>query len=155
MDILIILLLVLFAIFLVVVEALLLPGVTIAAVGALASGIYASVLTAQLYGFGAGVTVFMVALVLSMITMVICIRKKNLSKISLKVNSDSVIPSVRESVMLGAHGVTSTRLAPMGTIIVDGNFIEAKSVGGFVDQKIAVKVIGYEDNMVLVEKINQ
>lgn len=154
MDIFIILLLILLAIFLVVVETLLLPGVTIAAIGAFVAGIYASYLTFSLYGLGYGIAVFMLALVLSIIVVFICVKKRNISKMSLKVNSDSVVPSVRDQVKLGECGVASTRLAPMGTVLVNGSYVEAKSTGGFVDQKTAVKIIGYEDNMVLVEKLN-
>lgn len=153
MDVLIILLLILLAIFLVVVETLLLPGVTVALIGAFAAGIYATYLTSSLYGFGMGIAVFLLTLVLSLIALLICVKKRNISKMSLKVNSDSVVPNVREQVNIGACGVASTRLAPMGTALIDGQYAEAKSVGGFIDQKTAVKVIGYEDNIILVEKI--
>ena len=50
MDIIVIVLLVVLAIFLVVVEVLLLPGVTVAAFGALAAGIYAAYLTYDIAG---------------------------------------------------------------------------------------------------------
>lgn len=153
MDILIILLLIFLAIFLVVVETLLLPGVTIAALGALAAAAYASFLAYSLYGFGGGLTVFMGSLVLSVITVFVCIKKRNIAKMSLKVNSDSAVPSVRDVVKIGECGVATSRLAPIGTILVEGSYVEAKSVGGFVDPKTAVKIIGYDDNMVLVEKI--
>lgn len=153
MDILIIVLLVILAIFLVVVETLLLPGMTIAAIGALAAGMYASFLAYSLYGLGAGLTVFMGTLVLSVVTVLVCIKKRTITKLSLKVNSDSAVPSVRDTVKIGEQGVATSRLAPIGTILVNGNYVEAKSVGGFVDPKSVVKVTGYEDNLVLIEKI--
>lgn len=153
MDVLIILLLILLAIFLVVVETLLLPGITVAAIGAFAAGIYAFYLSYSLYGFGIGITVFLLILLLSLVAVLICVKKRSISKMSLKVNSDSVVPNVRELVKPGECGVASTRLAPMGTVLVENHYVEAKSVGGFIDQKTAVKIIGYEDNIILVEKI--
>ncbi|MEG0500590.1 MAG: hypothetical protein RR550_05640, partial [Rikenellaceae bacterium] len=85
-------------------------------------------LTFSLYGFGAGIAVFMGALALSIFAIIICVKKRNISKISLKVNSDSMVPSVREQVKLGECGVASTRLAPMGTVLVNGNYVEAPAV---------------------------
>lgn len=152
MDILIILLLALLAIFLVLVETLLLPGVTVAAIGALGASLYAAYYTNSIYGLTCGVVVFLVILALSIAVGLFCIRKRSLARISLNESSDSSIPSVRGLVAIGDLGLAVTRLAPIGTIIVGGNTVEAKSLGGFLDQRSEIRVVGFEDNIVLVEK---
>ena len=154
MDIIVIVLLVVLAIFLVVVEVLLLPGVTVAAFGALAAGIYAAYLTYDIAGLPMAMTVFIASLVISIITVMICLRHLNISRISLEINSDSIVlPDVKNLVSMGETGVALTRLAPMGTVIIGDKSYEAKSRNGLVDPKSNIKVIGYEDNIVIVEKI--
>ena len=153
MDIIVIALLVVLAIFLVVVEVLLLPGVTVAAVGALAAGMYAAYLTYDIVGLPIAMLVFLGSLVLSIVTVMICLRHRNISRISLDINSDSIVsPNVIDLVAIGETGTTLTRLAPMGTVMIEGKTYEAKSRSGFIDQKNSIKIIGYEDNILIVEK---
>ncbi len=151
MNILFIVLLILLAAFLVIVEALLLPGVTVAAIGALAAVIYAVVLVYADFGFGWAVATFMVAAAISLLALFYAIRKKNLSKLALRENSDSSVPSVRDSVTIGQCGVSQTRLSPMGSIIIEGKSYEAKSLSGMVDPKSEIVVVGFDDNVVTVE----
>lgn len=153
MDIVVIVLLIVLTIFLVVAEVLLLPGLTIAAIGAFLSGFYAAYLTYLEAGLGVATAVFLGILVLSLLTVYICVKQRNISKISLKVNSDSVVlPNVRTIAKIGETGVAVSRLAPMGTVQIGGNSLEAKSKSGFIDPKMSIKVVGYEDNSVIVEK---
>lgn len=153
MDILIVVLLILLSIFLVIVEALLLPGVTVAALGALAATLYASWLVFDELGFMWGVGVFTLSIILSTATLFICLRRKTVKRLELKTNSDSAVPNVRSVVKVGDTGVTLSRLAPMGSALIAGNKLEAKSVAGFIDQKVEIKVIGFDDNVVFVEKL--
>lgn len=148
-----IVLLVLLTIFLVVVEALLIPGVTVAAIGAAISGLWAVFLIHAEYGLVTAVVAFMVILALCMTTLFMCIKRKNISRIELKTNSDSSVPCVRDKVSVGSCGVASSRLAPIGTVIIGTESIEAKSLEGLIDQKSRVEVVGFEDNMALVKKI--
>lgn len=153
MDVIVIVLLVVLSIFLVVVEVLLLPGVTVSAILALCAGVYASYLTYLLTGLPAAMGVFLVALFLAMLTVYICSKKKNISKISLNTVTDSVVlPDVKELVKIGDIGITTTRVAPMGTARFGAESISVKSLSGLIDQKINIVVIGFEDNNVLVEK---
>ncbi len=154
MDLLFIALLILLALFLVIVEALLVPGITVAAIGALASIAYATVLVYQDYGFNWAIITLTVAIALSVVTLFLAIRRKNIAKIELKSNSDSAIPNVRDSVAQNSKGVTMSRLAPMGTVIIQGNSYEAKSISGMLDPKSDVTVVGYEDNVLVVELTN-
>lgn len=152
MDIFVIVILVLLTIFLVVVEALLIPGVTIAAIAAGISGLYAVYLIYQDYGLVVSVVAFMVILALSMATLFLCVKRKNISRMELKTNSDSSIPSVRDKVSIGSQGVALSRLAPIGTVLIGSESVEAKSLEGFIDQKSVVEVVGFDDNVALVKR---
>lgn len=153
MDIVVIVLLVILTIFLVVAEVLLLPGLTVAAIGAFLAGTYAAYLTYLEAGMGVAIIVFLGILAISILTVYICVKQRNISKISLKVNSDSVVlPNVRTIAKIGDTGIAVSRLAPMGTVRIGEINLEAKSRSGFIDPKMCVIIVGYEDNSVIVEK---
>ena len=79
------------------------------------------------YGTTAGVVVIAVTLLLSLITVIFSLRAKTWQKLSLQKNIDSVSSELPEhSVEVGAHGVAISRIAPIGTIEVNGKRYEAK-----------------------------
>jgi membrane-bound ClpP family serine protease len=53
----------------------------------------------------------------------------------------------------GDRGVALGRLAPMGTVVIDGRNYEAKTTGGFVDQHTEVEVIGFENFNIIVRPV--
>ncbi len=153
MDILFVIVLILLAMFLVIVEALLLPGITVAAIGAVASVIYAVYIVFRDYGFMWAMITFVVAAILSLLALFYAMRRKNLSKISLNTNSDSSVPKVSDSVKIGEHGLAVTRLSPMGSVLINGKSYEAKSISGMLNPKSEVVVVGFDDNVVTVKSI--
>lgn len=150
----IIVLLVLGALFLMA-EIVLLPGVTIGAILALGSYAGAIYLGFVYYGTTAGVVVIAVTLLLSLITVIFSLRAKTWQKLSLQKNIDSVSSELPEhSVEVGAHGVAISRIAPMGTIEVNGKRYEAKS-DLLIDQREEVEVVGFENFSVLVKRVDK
>ena len=150
----IIVLLVLGALFLMA-EIVLLPGVTIGAI--LAVGCYAGAiyLGFAFYGTTAGVVVVVATLLLSLITVILSLRAKTWQKLSLQKNIDSVSSELPEhSVAVGARGVAISRIAPMGTIEVNGKRYEAKS-DLLIDQREEVEVVGFENFSVLVKRVDK
>ena len=150
----IIVLLVLGALFLMA-EIVLLPGVTIGAILALGSYAGAIYIGFAYYGTTAGVAVIAVTLLLSLITVIFSLRAKTWQKLSLQKNIDSVSSELPEhSVEVGAHGVAISRIAPMGTIEVNGKRYEAKS-DLLIDQREEVEVVGFENFSVLVKRVDK
>ena len=150
----IIVLLVLGALFLMA-EIVLLPGVTLGAILAIGSYAGAIYIGFAFYGATAGVVVVVATLLLSLITVIVSLRAKTWQKLSLQKNIDSVSSELPEnSVAVGARGVAISRIAPMGTIEVDGKRYEAKS-DLLIDQRDEVEVVGFENFSVLVKKVNK
>ena len=56
-----------------------------------------------------------------------------------------------ENLQVGQEGIAISRLAPMGTIDVDGAFYEAQSVLDLIDQKTPVKVVKIEGSKIWVQ----
>jgi membrane-bound ClpP family serine protease len=53
----------------------------------------------------------------------------------------------------GDLGVTVTRLNPVGKVIVNGEYYEAKSQDKLIDQNIEIEVIIVESNRLIVKPI--
>lgn len=149
----IILLLVLGALFLMA-EIVLLPGVTIGTILSLACYAGAIYLGFAFFGTTIGIVVIVAALLLSLLTVIFSLRAKTWQRFSLKQNIDSVSVANPESALqIGAKGVATSRIAPMGKVEVDGTYYEAKSADGFIDQREEVEVVGFENSSVVVRKV--
>lgn len=142
----------LLGVFLVVAEIVLIPGITIAAVGAAIFYLAAIVLGFIEYGFWGALIVILISLVLSIIALMICSNRKYLKKISLdnKIESKSS-KLAKDLVSVGDQGIAVTRLAPMGKVVINGYTLEAKSSVGYVSERSSIKVIALEDSVVIVE----
>lgn len=154
MNLLIIILLLVVGVLLIIAEIVLLPGVTLAAIGAAASFIIAIALAYFEWGFTMAIIIFLVSLVLVATTLAICMRSKSLKKLSLNTTVDSTAVAKAElQTELGKECITQTRLAPMGTINIDGKLLEARTFDGYIDPNTPVVVTGFEDSVVIVSKI--
>lgn len=150
----IILLLVLGALFLLA-ELVLLPGVTIGTILSLLCYAGAIYLAFTTFGTTIGVVVIGVVVLLSLVTTIFSLRAKTWQRFSLKQNIDSVSNESPElEVKVGDRGVAISRIAPMGKVEIGGKRYEAKSADVLIDQREDVEVIGFENNSIVVRKLN-
>jgi membrane-bound ClpP family serine protease len=149
-----IVLLVLVGALMLVVELVLLPGITIAAIGALASYGGAAWLAWDRFGVKGLMIVIAGVIILSILATWFSLRAKTWQRFALgdKIESKSQ-DSPERKVKVGERGVALGRLAPMGTVVIDGRNYEAKTTGGFVDQQTEVEVIGFENFNVIVKPV--
>jgi len=56
-----------------------------------------------------------------------------------------------EKIHVGDIGKSISRLAPSGKVKVNGEVVEAQSIGSFIDQNIDVRVIKIQSNKIIVE----
>ncbi len=138
-----------------VVELILMPGIGIAGVGALASLTGAVTLAFVWEGLLAGFLVMGIVLILIAISTIYFLRAKTWRKASLNTEiTSTVAPAIETLVPVGSLATTLTRLAPMGKVLIEGESYEAKSLDLFIDQKVSVVVTGYDNQTVIVEKRN-
>ena len=91
---------------------------------------------------------------MSLLTVIFSLRAKTWQRFSLKQNIDSVsVANTENAFQIGAKGVATSRIAPMGKVEVDGTYYEAKSADGFIDQREEVEVVGFENSSVVVRKV--
>jgi membrane-bound ClpP family serine protease len=137
-----------------VIELVLLPGVTVAAIGALGSYGGAAWLAYRNYGAGGLVVVIAVVIVVTVVATWFSLRAKTWKKFALaeKIESRSGEAPGRK-VKVGDRGMAVGRLAPMGMVKIDNQNYEAKTTGGFVDQNTEVEVVGFENFNVVVRSV--
>ncbi|MFI3282881.1 MAG: NfeD family protein [Rikenellaceae bacterium] len=138
------------------VEMLLLPGITIGALLSVASFIGAIYVAFDALGVVAGITTIAISILSSVVAFFWAIRTGVWRRLSLKEQvSSSSSSSPSELLPLGSRGVALSRLAPMGSARFGTTIIEAKSLESFVDPKCEVEVVGYDNAAVIVKPIKK
>lgn len=146
--------LIILGIVLLMVEFLVIPGVTVAGI---AGTIFVIGGIVSAYYFHPGLTANLTTistLVLLVIIVSVAFKTKTWQKFGLKTEIDShATEDVAETYKVGDKGKTVSRLAPIGTIIIQNAIIEARSMGGFIDPNTDVVIVHTEKNKLFVEPI--
>ena len=133
-------------------ELLVFPGTTLAGVAGLASLGYAVYGAFVYHGTQAGYAVLVTVLVLSVILLVVIFRSRTWRKLELDATVDGRVNEASSKLQVGMKGVAISRLAPMGTIEVEGETYEAGSQTSFIDPKTPVRVVKIEGGKVWVKQ---
>ena len=156
MEILTVLLLILLGVILVLVEFMLIPGISIAGIGALVAFGISVFLGFKYWGNLAGF--FILGAILIFVPVLLYFLFKGNAMRPMMLNSDiegKLINVDQQKIHPGDEGITTGRLAPLGKAKINGVAVEARSLGQYIDQKTLVKVIKIEGNTVIVEPINK
>jgi membrane-bound ClpP family serine protease len=140
-----------------IVEFMLIPGVTIAGIGGAISLVTAIVFSFTTYGTKVGFIVLGCTLAVMVVTTVLMLKAGTWRKLMLNTAIDSKVDTVgaqEGKVKAGDRGVTVTRLAPGGKVLVNGEYYEAKSIDILIDPKREIEVIRIDDNKLIVKPIN-
>lgn len=133
------------------VELVLLPGITIAALGATAAFGTATVLAFTTQTTEVGFWVLGAELVSVGLITTFFFRPKTWHKVALHTEiKNSVAKSVESRFAIGDKGKALTRLAPMGNVIISNQIVEAKTRSGYIDEGCQIEVIGFDNHNVIV-----
>jgi membrane-bound serine protease (ClpP class) len=156
MDILITVLLVIFATVMLTVEIVFIPGFGITGfTGVLAmigSIFYAFVEISS----AAGWITLLVGGMISIALFLWALYGNSIDKVALKKNIKSTVKTVDMSIFaVGDRGVTKTRLALIGEAVIKGQVVEVKSEAGFINENEEVEVIRVSDDSLFVVKVDK
>lgn len=154
MNIFVILLLILLGIVLLLIEFTILPGITIAGIGGVLLFGYSIYMAFTTFGPLAGFLTLGFVVVVAPLLVVWLFQGRAGKKLVLSTTITGVANQVDEKVKVGDIGVTIGRLAPMGKIRVNGEVVEVKSTGAFVDPGESVRIIQIEKSQITVEPLN-
>jgi len=151
MNILIVIVLCIIGIVLILVEIFLIPGLTITAIAGAAFSIGGIYYAFRNLGATAGIITLLLVVASIAIAFVYLIKSKALDSIALKTNlkstvADKELPAIFE----GDTGISVSRLNPMGKVRVNNTTMEAKTLGGFIDENTVIKVIKVSPSQLIV-----
>ena len=150
----IVLLIVLGVLFLVL-ELVLLPGMSFGAVLSLVCYGSAIYMAFADYGANVGVVVLSVIFAISVLTTILSLRAKTWRRLSLNQEIDSTsMAQPSDELTIGQCGVAISRLSPAGKVEFGGKTYEARSVDVYIAQRENVEVVGFDNFTVVVRKVN-
>jgi membrane-bound ClpP family serine protease len=156
MEIITIVLLILLGVILLLVEFLLIPGISIAGIGCLLS-FGASVFFAfKYFGNVIGFIVLVSILIIVPIFLYFLFKGKAMKHMMLNTDIDGKMKNVEDDqIHQGDCGITIGRLAPSGRAKINNITLEVRTNGQFIDPQTKIKVLKVEGNSVYVEPINE
>ena len=155
MDILIIASLIIAGLTLFIIEVFLLPGISIAGIISAVCLLYANYYAFDTMGTLPGCITLVISAIGVIAITVWFMRSKTVDKLSLKKTIDyKPEPLKGLNLKAGDEGIALTRLALIGNAEFDGNIIEVRSTGDFIEEKSKIRIERIRDGIVMVEKAN-
>ena len=155
MDILIIASLIIAGLILFIIEVFLLPGISIAGIISAVCLLYANYYAFDTMGTLPGCITLVISAIGVIAITIWFMRSKTVDKLSLKKTIDyKPEPLKGLNLKAGVEGIALTRLALIGNAEFDGNIIEVRSTGDFIEEKSKIRIERIWNGLVLVEKVN-
>ena len=155
MDILIIASLIIAGLILFIIEVFLLPGISIAGIISAVCLLYANYYAFDTMGTLPGCITLVISAIGVIAITIWFMRSKTVDKLSLKKAIDyKPEPLKGLNLKAGDEGIALTRLALIGNAEFDGNIIEVRSTGDFIEEKSKIRIERIRDGIVMVEKAN-
>lgn len=151
-----IILIILLGIALLWVEFLVAPGITIAGIGGvlcIGTGIY---LSYELYDTSTGNYVLLGSVLFMFLSVYYSLKSRTWRRTMLESKLEGKVNIVNsETVKPGDTGTAVTRLAPIGKVIVNGEYYDAKSADNIISSNIAITVVKVLSDKLIVKPTNE
>lgn len=149
-----IIILIVLGILLLLIEFLVIPGVTIAGIGGLiliGAGVYLSYST---YGTPIGHYTLIATVAFVFLSIGIALKSKTWKNFSLNTAIDGKVVNIsnEDNIQAGDTGVAISRLSPHGKVLIKNKYFEAKSNAGYIDENTTIVVIKTSDNTIIVDE---
>lgn len=132
-----IILLICIGILLFLVEFLLVPGITVAGIAGFILIVGAIYFGYDTFGAPEGHYILAGTAFLTFVIIFFALRGRTWKKLMLDTRIEGKVSTyVEDKVKVGDTGRTITRLNPMGKVLINGEFLEAKSTGPYIEQNI-------------------
>jgi membrane-bound ClpP family serine protease len=155
MSIALIVILIVIGLALIVVEVIVLPGINVAGIAGLIL-IAGGVFFAYRIGSLAGNCTLAGASILFIVFLIYALRSKTWDRLSLHSEITGKVNVVDVSnIKVGDQGVTVSRLAPIGKVLIGGEIREGKSEFGLIDENREIVVIQVNQSNIIVQEVNQ
>ena len=144
--------LIVLGILLIFLEFFVVPGVTISGIGGLILLVLGIYFSYSNYGVATGNTILFSTFGVIGVIFYAAYRTGAWKKIMLSTEVKSTSKEdVSVNVKVGDKGKTISRLAPMGTVMIDNELFEASSKGIFIDEDTDIEIIKIVNNKIIVK----
>ncbi len=144
--------LIILGIVLILLEFFVVPGITIAGVGGLLMLIGGIFMAYSKYGAPGGHYVLAGTVFSLILVLYVAFKSKTWKKIALNTEIDSQVKEdLSLKINVGDKGKSISRLAPRGTVLLNGLFVEAESINGLVDENQEIEVVKIKGNKIIVK----
>lgn len=146
--------LILIGLLLFAIEFLLIPGITIAGIGGAICLVSGIIIAFTSFGTTTGFIVLVSTAVLIVASVILMLKADTWKKLMLTKTIDGKVDLINKEegkVKPGDKGITVTRLAPGGKVMVNGDYYEAKSVDMLIDPRQDIEVLRIDDNKLIVK----
>lgn len=134
-------------------EVLVIPGTTVAALvgfGLVTIGIWQSYAA---YGNFTGTIVLISTIAVTAVMLYISLRSKTWRKMALNTAIDSKVNVLSHlNLNIGDKGMAISRIAPGGNARFGDSIVEVASYGDFIDNGTPIEIISLEDNKIYIKK---
>lgn len=152
MSILAIALLILLGIILILIELLVVPGISVAGIGGFILIVGGIVLGYYFHGTTTGNYILLTSGLVMIFLIVLALKLKTWQRFGLQTTIDSKVGVLEEEdIKVGDTGETISRLAPIGKAMVNEKIFEVHSDGEYVDEHKPVVVTRISGNKIFVE----
>jgi len=136
-------------------EILVLPGITVAAAGGFALFGIAVWQVFSHYGSVAGSWTLGAIVIVSLLLLWFALRSKTWNQAALKSEIDSKASGQPDiPIHIGDKGVTVSRLAPSGKALINGDYFEVRTFGDLVGPNQNIEVVKIDHRTIYVKPIN-
>lgn len=154
MDLLFIILLLVCGMALIVLELVAIPGTTIAGLAGVGLSIWGIYRVFVEYGSFWGGMVIVFDVLVCLILLIFTLKSKLWKRFAQKEEISSKVNEIKTVVNVGDRGKTITRLAPMGTALINNERMEVYTSTSFLDPKTEIVVEEVSGSKIRVNKIN-
>ena len=136
-------------------EILVIPGTTIAGIGAivlLGLGVYFSYTN---YGITAGNSVLGGTILFLLISLFFALRPGTWKRFMLNSAVDSQVNTIETEIKVGDIGITVSRLNPMGKVLFNNEYYEARAINEMIDQNSEIIITKIMGNTLIVKPNNK
>lgn len=151
MSIALVVLLIVLGIILLLVEFLIIPGVTVAGISGFILMISGIVLAYIYLGIREGNIVLLITLLINVFSIVLFFRSKTWKKAGLKSEIKGKVNLIESDIHPGMIGKTISRLAPGGNAVFNDKIVEVHSQNGFIDQNKDIVITHIKDNKIFIK----
>ncbi len=156
MSVALVIILIVIGLALIVVEVVVLPGITVAGVAGvllIGCGIF---FTYKSLGSTAGTYALIGTSILFIIFLIYALRAKTWDRLSLHSEIDGKVNVVDvNDIKVGDKGRTLSRLAPIGKVMIHDKIVEGKSEFGLIDENKEIEVVQVDESTIIVHENKQ